>query len=378
MSTHFRVVIFTSFFEEHIGYQEVQLSRVLRRLNHDVLVVATDRSNLYPKMRYTNAPPSHVLRIRRVLRIRNTFLPLESIRNEIASFDPEIALVIHPGSGLPYFYLSTLPEKCKVISFFGDLEVVNKIGKADGIKGNEWVQKTLKDRWYNKTFRRSSVIVANTNETADILHKIARSSIEHSIQMPGLGFDPEIYFPSPELRLRTRKDLGFDNGQIVLLTVTRVYSGKPIREWVRLVVDQLHRNPNLVYIFAGFMDTIFSRTIKRELGSLNLGRQLRLLDFTSAEYNNALFNAADYSLWFIPTISIQQSMATGLPAIVPFDRTTDHLIETNMNGRYYTSMDELSVMLSKIDHWIKDRSEVAFFNNKFSYPFIIDKLFNGV
>lgn len=378
MSNHYRIIIFTAFFEEHVGYQEVQLAKVLRRMGHEVMVVTTDRSNLDLVKRYSGISFENVLRVTNVLRIRNTFLPFKIIRKEVSAFKPDVALIIHPGAGLPYFYLSSLPDKCKVISFFGDLDVVDKVGKAAGIKGNAWIQKVIKDRWYNKTFQRSDVIVANTNETTEILQKCAKRSIEKKIVMPGLGFDPETYFPSIELRTKTRKEMGLSDDHIILLTITRVYAGKPIIQWLNPVITQLNKNPKLVYIFAGFADTEFSRQIKRELQSFHLDDRLRLLDFTSADYNNALFNAADYSLWFLPTISIQQSMATGLPAIVPFDKTLDHLVEPNHNGLYYNDFLELREVLSELNPWPIRRDELVRFNHKFSYDSIIEFLFSSI
>jgi hypothetical protein len=370
-----RIVIISSFFEEHIGYQEVQLAKVLQRLGHDVLVVTTDRSNFYPEKRYNGSEFPNVIRIKRLLRVKNTFLPFENLKLSIKQFDPQIALVIHPGSGLPYYYLSTLPKSCKVISFYGDLQVVDKVGKADGIKGNAYIQKYLKDRWYNKTFDRSEIIVANTNETMNILKNISTNSIDEKIVMPGLGFDSKVYFHSNDLRNSTRREMNIADNQIVLLTLTRVYAGKPIVQWLAPVIEQLKKNRDLIYIFAGFMDSEFSRSIKNELKSLNLDGQLKLLDFTSAEFNNSLFNAADYSVWFIPTISIQQSMATGLPAIIPFDETVDHLVEKDLTGIFYKDFSELSHRISELQPWKLKREDVALRNKRFSYESILQQLF---
>ncbi len=372
-----RVIILTAFYEEQVGYQEVQLTKILQRLHYEVLVVATDRANYDRTVRYEDPESSGILRIKKHIRIKNTFLPLENIKERIERFHPDIALVIHPNAGLPYFYLKYLPASCKVISFFGDLLDKNKIGKADN-KGNKFIQKYIKDNWYNKTFQRSDIIVANTNETSETLKNTATTAIDEKIVMPGLGFDPIQYYLSPEHRIQTRRELNIPLDHIVFVTITRVYPGKPVVEWLTPIIEQMRKNPRLTYIFAGFMDTELSRSIKRELEKFNLGHQLRLLDFTSAEYNNKLFNAADYSLWYTPTISIQQSMATGLPAIIPHDATVDHLVEPGINGMFYSNFGELSEIVSTIKVWNHERLALAEYNKKFSYDSIINFLFSRI
>lgn len=370
-----RIAILTAFYEEQVGYQEVQLAQILRRLGHEVLVVTTDRANYRRETRYRDPVTSGIVRITRLIRIKNTFLPLEGVRAHIVSFRPDIALVIHPNAGLPYFYLRQLPPECRVISFFGDLLDKNKIGKADN-KGNQFIQKHLKDRWYNTTFRRSDVIVANTNETTETLMACATIDITDKIVMPGLGFDPHQYFLSKDLRVQTRNELGIPPDHFVLTTITRVYPGKPVVEWLKPVIGVMKKNPKMSYVFAGFLDTELSRSIKKELMHFGLGNRLILLDFTSAEYNNALFNAADSSIWYTPTISIQQSMATGLPAIIPNDATVNHLVDPNVNGSYYADFEELIQILLNIHTKKFDRSSLADFNRRFSYTSIIEFLFS--
>jgi len=372
-----RVLIINAFYEDTVGYQEVQLATVLRRSGYDVLVIASDRANHDRSVRYVDPPGAGIHRITRLIRVKNTFLPLESVRAHVRAFDPHIAFVIHPNAGLPYFFLGAIPPSCRVISFFGDLMDKNKVGRAD-TKGNALIQKYLKDRWYNATFRRSDVIVANTNETVATLKAVATSPIADKIVMPGLGFDPTVYHRSPELRSRTRAEYGLRDDDVVLLTVTRVYPGKPVSTWFREIEREIKAHPNLVYLFAGFLDAEHSRAMAAEIEAMGFGAKVRLLNFTTAAQNNALFNAADYSLWYAPTISIQQSMASGLPAIIPHDSTVDHLVEPGRTGLFFEDFDGLRSHLRSLGPWPVERSAVAKANERFSYENIVRFLFSRV
>ena len=75
-----KILIISSFFEQHIGYQEVQFAEALYSMGHDVKVIATDRSNLDVKKRYEDSNDNfEVKRIKKLTRIKNTFYPSTQI-----------------------------------------------------------------------------------------------------------------------------------------------------------------------------------------------------------------------------------------------------------------------------------------------------------
>lgn len=374
-----KILIISSFFENHVGYQEVQFAETLQSLNYEVKVIATDRSNLDLKKRYEDSNDKfEVKRIKKLIRIKNTFYPKENLENFIIKFNPDLVFLILPGSGTPYFLLKFIKPTSKVISVFSDTTITNRVHKAKGTKGNKLIFDILKAKWYNKVFEKSDLLMANTNETASILKTVSKKNIENKLRTYGLGFDSNKYFYSETLREEFRKELGLNEGQKLIATISRIYPGKPFEFWVEQIKEFLMRNDDFVYLLAGFNDTEYSKKVAEHLKTFGLQDKLILYGFTSPEITNKIFNAADFSLWFAPTISIQQSMATGLFAVIPFDSTLDHLIKDNKTGMYYNTYDELRDKIEGIKNLNYNRVENSKINQKFSYQSILQKAISEV
>lgn len=369
-----KILIISSFFENHVGYQEVQFAETLQSLNYEVKVIATDRSNLELQKRYEDLNDKfEVKRIKKLTRIKNTFYPKENLEKFIVEFNPDLVFLILPGSGTPYFLLKFINSTSKVISVFSDTTIENRVHKAKGTKGNKFIFSLLKKRWYNKVFDRSNLILANTNETSAILKNISGKNIDNKLRTYGLGFDSNKYFYSEDIREEFRKELGLKEGQKLITTISRIYPGKPFEYWVEQIKNFLLHSDEFVYLLAGFDDTEYSKKVAKHLNTFGLQDKLILHGFTSPKETNKIFNAADFSLWFAPTISIQQSLATGLFAIAPFDSTLDHLIENDKIGMYYNNYDELRTKIETTKNLNYSREENSKINQKFSYQNILQK-----
>ncbi|MBS1492656.1 MAG: glycosyltransferase [Bacteroidetes bacterium] len=374
-----KILIISSFFENSVGYQEVQFAEVLTSMNYEVKVIATNRSNLDLKKRYDDSFNNfEVRRIKKLTRIKNTFYPKEDLTEFFSNYNPDLVFLILPGSGAPYFLMKYINPNAKVVSVFSDTTIENRVSKAKGTKGNKLIFRLLKAKWYNKVFERSDLILSNTPETSSILKGISKNNIEDKLRMYGLGFDNNKYFYSNEFRTECRKQFGIKDDEKLIMTISRIYPGKLFEYWIEQVVEFLKNNSNYIYLLAGFSDTEYSRKVEENLKKLNLGDRLILHKFTTAEENNKLFNAADFSLWFAPTISIQQSMGTGLFPIVPYDSTLEHLVEKNKTGLYYNDFDELKKLLPELNNISYDRKVNSEFNQKFSYQSILRKVISEV
>jgi hypothetical protein len=370
-----RVLIVAPFFEAGVDYQELQMARVLHAQGYQVTVVTTNRAYLDKRSRVADFDyPFKVIRLEKLLRIRDTFYPVLRSSSGIKQMKPDLSFLIHPGHGLGYFLLTQIDHESRIVSFFGDLRNEDKLGGAKGFKGNPIIQKVIKDRWYKKVIARSSLVVATTNETVGIISTVAGNQLEDKLLMTGLGYDSASYYYDTSLRKSARQELHIPEDSIVFLTLTRIIEGKPIQKWVDSVLTGLQDNPNAVYIVAGFMASDFSRNAKAEIASRTDPSRVRLLDFTDTRFNNALYNCADFSIWFAPTISIQQSMGTGLPAIMPNERTLDHLVRPGLNGFYYESFADLSAKLRGLNKWPVDRVSILKNNQRFSYSSILEQI----
>jgi len=374
-----KILIVTSFFEPQVGYQEVQFADSLHSMGYEVKVLTTDRSNLNLEKRYEDSFDKYeVRRIKNHVRIKNTFYPKEDLISFFESFKPDLVFLILPGSGLPYYCLKYIDSSAKVVSVFSDTTIENRIYQATGTKGNKMIFDFLKSRWYNKVFERSNLLMANTNETSQILKSTSKKNIDNKVRVYGLGYDESVYFYDENLRVGTRDKLGIKDPEKLIVTISRVYKGKPFDFWVEQIKDFLKKNIDFKYLLAGFNDSKFSQEIEKKLESFGLGDRLILKKSTNPKESNVIFNAADFSLWFAPTISIQQSMATGLHAIIPFDTTLDHIINSDNMGMYYNTYEELKVSMDKLKNLVYNRYENIKTNSRFSYKNILQKVISEV
>jgi glycosyltransferase involved in cell wall biosynthesis len=344
-------------------------------MGYEVKVLTTNRSNLNPEKRYEDSFDKYeVRRIKNHVRIKNTFYPKEDLTSFFESFKPDLVFLILPGSGLPYYYLKYIDSNAKVISVFSDTTIENRIYQATGTKGNKVIFNFLKSRWYNKVFERSNLLIANTNETSQILKSTSKKNIDNKVRVYGLGFDENVYFYDENLRTDTREELGIKDSEKLIVTISRIYKGKPFGFWIEQIKDFLKNNFDFKYLLAGFNDSEFSQQIEKKLKNFGLGERLIMKKSTNPEESNSIFNAADFSLWFAPTISIQQAMATGLYAIIPFDTTLDHIISSDNMGMYYKTYEELRVKMDILKNLVYTRDENIKMNSRFSYKNILQKV----
>ena len=367
-----KVLIVASYFDEEVAYQEVELANYLHKTGAKVTVLTSSHININLKTAQKRESSSEfeIIRLDKVFRVKDTIFPLTSLKRIIDRVNPDLALLILPGAGLPYFASKVMPSHTKVISFYSDIEVSDKAGAATTYKGNPIIKTLLKNPWYRASFQNSDVLVCNTNETIDILKSVARKDIQKKILMPGLGYNPENYFYNEKLRDQTRKEFNVNTDDVLLITLTRMYASKPLMKWFTPVLDAMKKNEKLHYIIAGFTNDEYPNKIRQILEEEGMNR-LHLLNFSDVKRNNALFNASDHSIWFAPTISIQQSMGTGLPAIIPFDKTLDHIVKENFNGKFYNQLSDIPEVLNDLKHSEHSRIELAKFNERFSYASIM-------
>ncbi len=345
------------------------MANTLFRLGHKVKILTSDRS-LFNKTRYSEIKNDkyEIKRITKVLRIVDTIFPFQNIKKYICDFNADFVFLIHVNHGLPYLSIKYLKPKTKVVSFFGDL---NRQHRSCKRKITTYL---IKDRWYYETFLRSNLIVANTNETKEILIVKSKgyTNVKNKIYRSSLGFDSDKFYYKPSLRVEFRKRYGFLDNQIVLCTTTKIVKRKPIIEWIYPIITLLKKNHNIVYCLSGFIGDKYSELIKRKIKKLYVGDNLLLIDYLSYEQLNCLFNGADYSIWFDASITIQESMATGLKAIIPNSKRVDHLID-GKNGFIYKDQMELIKPIKDLSPFY-DRAEIAKYNSKYSYESIINEI----
>lgn len=368
------ILIISSFFEEKYNYLEIQIADTLHYLGYSVTVLTSNKHLMSKGIIKDDNSKYKIIRIKKLLRITDTIYPLVDLRDIIQSIDPFLVFLIYPGHGLPYFVIKYLPDNCAVISTFEDRNDKNQLTIKTKI-----IKKLLKNNWYKKVFERSTIIAAATNQTAEIFrsHNKFKNVVGNKIRTISLGYNSKIFFNDECLRKKIRSKYNIGDDDIVLITATRIIKTKPIRNWLKPIMNALEKNSRLVFMLVGFMNNPYSIEIKNWIDTINEKNRIILIDLLSADKLNEYFNCADYSVWFTPTISIQQSMGTGLKIIIPRRDTLDHLIINKTNGMYYNSFYELEYILVNLK--LKyDREDISKYNKVFSYEHILLELINSV
>lgn len=368
-----RIIIITSFFEEKYGYQEVHLANTLSKMGHEILILTSNRSPFSKERLNTETSKAYnVIRLNRNIRVVDTLFPLKPMRRHIKNFDPEIALVVHIGHGIPYYSMKYLDDHVRKVTFFGDLR------RQHASPRRRIIQTFLKNRWYYKSFKMSNLIIANTNETVDILSEKARfnEKLTSKLYRSSLGFDSSKFFLDVENRKKNRIKFGFPENSVVFCTTTKIVKRKPIIEWIHPILDVLRENENVFYCLAGFLDDDHSRSVEQKIKKIYNGDNLKLLPLLSFQELNDLYNASDYSVWFDASITIQESMGTGLKVIIPNSKRVNHLVE-NDNGFLYNDLQEIHELIIKLSANY-DRESIAAKNKRLSYNELIIDIINKV
>lgn len=348
-----RVIVCSNSFNERCNYHEVVCARALAQLGFEVMVVAAD---------YTASgavQPWKVAQIRCLFRVRDTTFAPRGLAEITADFRPDAAFLCGPNHGLSYSLHRYLPAGCKIVPVFGDLRESHygRAGRWGSIRGNPLMKRLVKDRWYRNLMRRSDLILAVTNETVRILREIDAPSWDSRGFMCGLSADPDVFFLDP-----SRKKPGLKT----IVTATRIIPEKPVKEWIQPVLRFLRKNEGWRYLFAGLPPGPEGQAIKRELEDASVGDRFQVLPLLSLSEMNDLFNQADLAVWYLAAISIQQSMLTGVPVLLPYNESLNHLVTEGRDGFYYRSPEHLEERLAEAAARPWDREEIARGNARLS------------
>lgn len=367
-----KILIISSFFEQKFGYQETHIANTLASLGHQVKVLTTNESQFTKnKISNNNSYNYGIIRISKFIRITETIFPYDDLSKYIYEFEPDIVFLIHVGHGLPYYAIKSLKETYKIVSFFGDLKRHYKSIQR------KLTTNLFKDDWYYKTFVKSDIIISNTNETTKILYKKCKGNKElrKKIYRLSLGFDQDKFYFDKNIREKTRNEYNFGHSQIVLCTTTKIVTRKPIISWIKPIIEVIKNNRNLIYCLVGFFENDkYCNFVKREINKLYKQDNLILLNYLDQTKLNKLYNASDYSLWFAESITIQESMGTGLKAIIPNIQTVNHLIDDRNGYIFKNNISLLNIIESLPKEY--NRNEIYKYNNKFSYFSILNRIFN--
>jgi glycosyltransferase involved in cell wall biosynthesis len=341
-----RIIIASTLFNERSHYMEVVAATALARMGCDVLVVTAKH------VPSGQVQPWKVAVVTKCLRIRDTIFFPRGLDRIISGFRPDAAFLFAPNHGLSYALHQHLPPGCLRIPVFGDLREsdTSRRGRWLSVRGNPLMKRLVKDRWYRRVMQQSELILASTNETVRILREVDAGSWDKRGLMCGLPVDPDVFFHDPAAR---------KSGWKTIATATRIVPHKPVKEWIQPVLRFLRKHEDWRYVFAGLPPGAAGEAVRQELRDAGLGDRFELRPLLRLPEMNALFNEADVAVWYLAAVSIQQSMLTGIPVLLPADEALNHLVKPGVNGFYYDTPAHLEQQLEAAGARTWDRAEIA-------------------
>lgn len=358
------VLILSNYFEPNYSYQEVQIAEEFYKQGYNVSVIACDTSQFDSGKKVTSNKPYKVYFVDKYLRISTTIFYCFNSRSIAKEFLPDYVILIHPNMGLSHHIGKHFIGKAKLIAIYGDT-----VPLLDRNFKKRMILNVFKKRWIT-TYLNTASVFANTNRTVKILKSIYKKKIDN-LEMLGIGYNSDYFYQCDVIRNKERQRLNVENN-IVLVTATRIVPEKKIIEHISPVLDSLGKNKDMVYVIAGFDETIYSKQVREFVQNHANGNQVITLDMLNPNQLLALFNASDYGFWYRAAISIQQAMGTGLYVFLEEQDWLDHLIDSGINGEYVkeTDFDRIFTSLSLN----KDRKHISELNkNKFSYNILTKK-----
>lgn len=338
------------FFDEFSGYQETILAEALRKMGHDVSVVASNRcnpifSNVTDSQGKTygvgtsSGPLGMVRRLKASVVIRSMVF-CRGLSQAIRETTPDIVVFFYPGQLMPALAAIQLrkwqgPKKVAVYADneaqIGSLRGVSRLAKAAAFRGT----KGILYRLVNKSV---DCVLGNTGNCLQIIDEYSKGN---ATQLLPLGYREEIFRLDGELRHQVRDRLGIRPEEILVANVGKMQPVKKI-EILCVAIENLLRDEMPVRLFlGGANDSEYCQKIREMIQSSELlEHAVTMTGFIDQKEINGMYNAADVGVWPVqPAVSIQQAMGTGLFVVLPKNDYVDHLL-TEETGLYFAEGDD--------------------------------------
>ncbi|MEO8760846.1 MAG: glycosyltransferase [Bacteroidia bacterium] len=346
-----KIGIITAHYMPEVGYQEVHLPRAFARLGYEVKVFTTDASvNLggeMNKLNYQSGVSFDAKYNYEILRLPSLSYKSKAyssgLKKALLAYNPNVLIILGVAKIFPVSLLNeSIYNKIKMVSVYGDAkEYLDRGTFKQKLKTafHELGYRFIKEPLYRKAVRFNHRLVMNIPETNDFFLSFLKGKdkilFEQKRQMLTLGFDPDEYFFSETDRNQKRKELGFNEEDIVIITSTRVNKRKNLEKNIKLI-SQLHAQGKKVrYVIIGFLNDDYERELKAFIQSQPNPDLFRCFPFLNAAEIKKLYSAADIGIWLKVAISIQEAMGTGLPVILENKPSVNHLIKDGINGWFF-------------------------------------------
>jgi glycosyltransferase involved in cell wall biosynthesis len=393
-----RIGIVSAHYMPEIGYQEVHLAKAYARLGHTVKVFTSAASvNLGGSIKNLNyqtgltLDPKYNYEILRLksLSYKSKALPF-GLKKSVDEFEPDVLILLGVAKMFPMPLLNNkYHKKVKIISVYGDAkEYLDRGTLSQKFKTfiHEVGYSTIKHPLYRKAIKHGDRLILNIPETNDLFHGFLNSKdtteFETKKVMLNLGYDPDEYFFNEQDRQASRKELGFKENEIVIITSTRINKRKNLEQIIELISSLNNKGLNVSYILVGFLGDAYEAELKSFITKQSVPDKFKCYPFLSAKEIRKLYCAADTGIWLKAAISIQEAMGTGLPVILENKPSVNHLIVNEKNGWFFKK-DTLPETIEKFVNALTQQkfnreNLVAHNSKKLSYDAIATKILDSL
>ena len=320
-----RVAIVVGYFDWFSGYQETALAAALSKLA-DTEVIASDRVN-------PTFTDSHLKRLGLSRRYREgsttehgvlvTRFSSVELRSMVWSFRAShylsgryLDLIVQVMPGQLFSVAATLARNTAPrVVLYGDNQAMwnqlprwQRIIKGTVFAGTKGVLYTAVNAGARSSY----------GYTPDTVRRLRPFRAGRPCTVMPLAFSPERFHFDAELRRRCRRGLTLADDQILLVAAGKFEPQKRL-DWLIWAFSSIARHrTNVHLLLVGADSSTYSKQIGEMCRSSPFGQRMHVQPFTDAAGLNAAFNGADLGVWpRNPAITIQQSMGTGLPVVLP-------------------------------------------------------------
>lgn len=344
-----RIVHVRSNFDVALGYDTLEFPLQQKKLGHDVIVVTSDKASsvarslkaLPEEDRKRLFSPQETIKGIPVYRLSHKpgyddLTLVNGLKDVLSRLEPDIVHCNSAREGMP-----AQAAKCKSVL---DFKFFTREDQYDFPADKFWKKAVvvadffLVRKWIcNYAYRRAEKVFSTCQAGVEFLKKHHGLSDEKTgLLLPCLNTD--LFSYSENERERVRKKLGLNETDFLLVTAGKVSALKRFDVYLNALKLLKQKGISVKLLSIGSGNKRYINRIKR--AGEKSGVELGFVSSVPQDELSAYYSAADAGVWNRSTLSIQESMACGLPVIISdYAKNTIHQFE----GEIFKTNDHFSL-----------------------------------
>ena len=222
--------------------------------------------------------------------------------------------------------------------------------------------------------RKNDTLITITHEDYRLAKKKFHCQVEH---IHGVGVDEKRYFPvSKEEKLRLRKEMGFEENQMLLLCVGELLPNKNQKMAIHAMQKIVKQYPNAMLFIAG--NGPEEDYLKQEIKVCGIEKNVEMLGYCThlQDYQHIVDVTVACSYREGLPLNIVESMLSANPVVASINRGHKELIRDGESG-FLVKADDVDAMADKVLELLSDTTKAAAFS-KNAYVFARNYCFESV